>query len=105
MRDAIARALFWVLSVLIPPRPGRHSAEYLAAQPPQPAPVPPWSRPWTGPTKEEAAAYFRRQAKTASELRLHRERRRALYYATRGVDLPYTYPGAPFPRSAFVAAG
>ncbi|MFC8793431.1 hypothetical protein [Streptomyces cinereoruber] len=30
MRDAIARALSWALSLLVPRRPGRHSAAVLA---------------------------------------------------------------------------
>lgn len=66
MRDAIARALTWVLS-LLPwtrrPEPGRHSAAFLADQAePAPAHESPWSRPWTGPTKEEAQALFRAEA-------------------------------------------
>lgn len=104
MRDAIARALSWVLSVLAPRRPGRHSAAFLAGQP-EPALVNPWSRPWTSPTKEEARALLRQQSEETLELRWkQKERRRALYFATRGVDLPYTYDGAPFPQSAFSPA-
>ncbi|MFH8619142.1 hypothetical protein ACH4E8_29330 [Streptomyces sp. NPDC017979] len=47
-------------------RPGRHTAEYLTAYPP-PAPFVPsaWSRPWTGPTKEEARRLFEEQAARA----------------------------------------
>ncbi|MCX4882191.1 hypothetical protein [Streptomyces sp. NBC_00847] len=110
MRDAIARALVWVLSVLPGtrrPQPGRHSAAFFAEQPavtPEPTPANPWSRPWTGPTKEEAQELFRRQAKTALELRLTHDRRRAAALASIGVDYPYTYEGAPFPASAFEAA-
>ncbi|MFJ2131641.1 hypothetical protein ACIO8F_26160 [Streptomyces sp. NPDC087228] len=104
MRDLIAHTLAWVLSVLAPRRPGRHSAEFLA-EPSEPAPVSPWSRPWTSPTKEEAAAIFRQQAETTMELGVIRERRRAAALATLGVDYPYTYDGAPFPASAFAAAG
>ncbi|TGB00576.1 hypothetical protein E2651_28750 [Streptomyces sp. MZ04] len=107
MRDRIARALAWTLSVLAPRRPGRHSAAFLADQAaePTPAPVNPWPRPWTGPTKEEAAAFFRRQSETTTELGIIRERRRAAVLATMGVDYPYSYPGAPFGPSAFAAAG
>ncbi|MCX3058562.1 hypothetical protein OFY01_01980 [Streptomyces sp. GXMU-J5] len=114
MRDAIARTLTRVLALLVPCRPGRHSARYLAARTsgpitasgPAPAlsPANPWSRPWTGPTKEQAAAFFRRQGATTPEQRRQRERRRALYYATRGIDFPYTYEGAPFPLAAFASA-
>ncbi|WP_411084198.1 hypothetical protein [Streptomyces sp. cmx-18-6] len=39
------------------------------------------------------------------ELGIIRERRRAAALAAMGVDYPYTYDGAPFPRSAFAAAG
>ncbi|MFE7467431.1 hypothetical protein ACFU6R_25465 [Streptomyces sp. NPDC057499] len=104
MRDLIARTLAWVLSVLAPRRPGRHSAAHLAPQP-APAPVSPWSRPWSSPSKEEAAAIFRQQAETTMQLGVIRERRRAAALATLGVDYPYTYNGAPFPASAFVASG
>ncbi|MFI7100172.1 hypothetical protein ACIBK8_12520 [Streptomyces sp. NPDC050161] len=91
MRDLIACALAWALSALAPRRPGRHSAEYLTALPtPGPASVSPWSRPWTGPTKEEAAEFFRRQAEDTMELGVIRERRRALVLATMGVD--YDFP-------------
>lgn len=106
MRDAIARALSWVLSFFVPRRPGRHSAEYLVCcVPTGPVHESPWSKPWTGPTKEEARALFQRQAETTIELAAIRERRRAAALATMGVDYPYTYDGAPFPASAFAAAG
>ncbi|MFM9611653.1 hypothetical protein [Streptomyces niveiscabiei] len=109
MRDAIARALAWALLVFTPRhRPGRHTATYLSAQPaaPGPAPVNPWSRPWTGPTKEEAAALFRQQDAATLDLDFHvqRERRRAAALATLGVDYPYTYDGAPFGPDAFTPA-
>lgn len=103
MRDRIARALAWALA---PRRPGRHSAAFLADRAePAPIPVNPWARPWTGPTKEEAAAFFRQQSAATMELVLIRERRRAAVLATMGVDYPYSYPGAPFGTSAFAAAG
>ncbi|WP_416970365.1 hypothetical protein [Streptomyces sp. 4F14] len=105
MSDAIARALAWVLAALAPRRPGRHSADFLAAQPQltEPAPVSlvsPWSRPWTGPTKEEAAALFRQQETATLELHLQRERRRAAALATMGIDHPYTYDGAHPPAAS-----
>lgn len=112
MSDAIAHALVWVLSRFLRRRPGRHSAAHLGeyptplpeANPCQPAAhVSPWSRPWTSPSKKEAAAFFRRQSETTLELHAVRERRRALSYATHGIDYPYTYDGAPFPQSAFTA--
>ncbi|HEY8978540.1 MAG TPA: hypothetical protein VIU15_03025 [Streptomyces sp.] len=66
-------------------------------------PPPPWSRPWTSPSKEEAAALFRQQDAATLELRLKRERRHAAALATMGIDYPYTYDGAPFGADAFTA--
>ncbi|MFM9445055.1 hypothetical protein [Streptomyces acidiscabies] len=97
MRDAIARALAWALLILTPRhRPGRHTATYLSAQPIAlgPVPVNPWSRPWTGPTKEEAAELFRQQDAATLEPHLQRERRLAAPFATMGIDHPYTCDGA-----------
>lgn len=105
MRDRIARALAWTLSVLAPRSPGRHSAAFLAEPECAPAPVNPWARPWTGPTKEEAATFFRQQSESTMELGVIRERRRAAVLATMGVDYPYSYPGAPFGPSACATAG
>lgn len=39
------------------------------------------------------------------ELRAIKERRLAVELAAIGEDYPYSYPGAPFPRSAFVSTG
>jgi len=106
MRDVIARALAWMLVTLTPRcHPGRHSATHLAAQPQitEAAPASPWSRPWTSPSKEEAAALFRQQDAATLELRLKRERRHAAALATMGIDYPYTYDGAPFGADAFTA--
>ncbi|MEO3976417.1 hypothetical protein [Streptomyces sp. CAU 1734] len=93
MRDLIACALTWVLN-LFPwtrrPEPGRHTAHYLTAHPQTECPVSPWSRPWAGPTKEQAAARFRQEAEDTLKLRVvQQHRRRALYYATHGIDYPY----------------
>ncbi|MBT2401058.1 hypothetical protein [Streptomyces sp. ISL-100] len=106
MRDAIARTLVWMLSVLPWSRrttPGRHSSDYLADHS-EPDRVSPWARPWTGPTKQEAQELFRQQAEATLELNLTQERRRAAALATMGMDYPYTYEGAPFPASAFATA-
>ncbi len=121
MRDRIARALSWVLSVLAPRRPGRHSAAFLTDQPEptaEPAPVNPWSKPWPTPTPEHIRALYVPMrgedvaltrpyvlVETTMELGIICERRRAAALASLGVDYPYTYEGAPFPRSAFAAAG
>ncbi|MGW7412939.1 hypothetical protein [Streptomyces sp. NPDC054863] len=106
MRDSIARILVWVLRLLLPAH-GRHQAHNR----PEPAPMPdepavsPWARPWTGPTKEEAAAFFRRQAETTMPLaQVQKERRAALEFTALEHDYPYSYPGAPFPRSAFAVS-
>jgi hypothetical protein len=92
MRDVIARALSWVLSVLVPRKPGRHSAEFLAAQTPEPAPVSPWSRPWAGPSSQEVRAVFRNE-RTRELPDLQRERLWAAEFAALGVD--YDYPTLP----------
>ncbi|MGW1839838.1 hypothetical protein [Streptomyces sp. NPDC002067] len=92
MRDVIARALSWVLSVLAPRRPGRHSAEHLASRA-VPAPVPEsvsvWSRPWRGPSADDARAIFH-----AEETRYltpeQRERWWAAAFSEIGVD--YDFP-------------
>ncbi|MFD4141596.1 hypothetical protein [Streptomyces sp. NPDC058572] len=94
MRDVIARALSWALSVLAPRRPGRHSAEFLAAQTPEPEPAPasPWSRPWTAPSSQEVRAIFKDER--IGELPdLQRERVWAAEFASIGVD--YDYPTLP----------
>lgn len=119
MRHAIARAIFACLHILLTlalPASGRRRKQATAPVPPPPY-VSPWSRPWTGPTKEEAAEFFRRQAEAdavrqvlaerehtlqdPAEHARQQERQRAAAYATLGIDYPYTYPGAPFPADAF----
>lgn len=91
MRDAIARALSWVLSVLTPRRPGRHSAEYFAAQAAEPNPTPesPWSRPWTGPSSQEVRAIFKDEWAQGLPA-VQRERLWASQFAALGVD--YDFP-------------
>ncbi|MGW4158846.1 hypothetical protein [Streptomyces sp. NPDC004788] len=122
MRDAIARALMWTLRLLLPAH-GRHAAPVYTPEPepepepepgpgpgPEPEPVNPWSRPWRSPSKEEAAALFRQQAEDTLELRaveLIQLRRRIALRLAEGApedEYPYTYPGAPFPASAFAVA-
>ncbi|HEY8982606.1 MAG TPA: hypothetical protein VIU15_23840 [Streptomyces sp.] len=108
MREFIVRLLLCALRALFPRRtPGRHSAPHFVTAPPV-IPPSPWSRPWTSPSKAEAAEIFHRQAlaeeaRREHERHLQRERRRAAAYASMGVDYPYTYEGAPFtefPRTA-----
>ncbi|MDH2393359.1 MULTISPECIES: hypothetical protein [Streptomyces] len=89
MRDAIARTLSWVLSVLAPCRPGRHSAAHFAAQTPEPEPVSPWGRPWTGPSSAQVRAIFRDE-QTRELPALQRERLWATQFAALGVD--YDFP-------------
>ncbi|UJB43627.1 hypothetical protein [Streptomyces sp. A1-5] len=118
MRDAIARALYWVLALLPwTRRPGRHTAEHLAAQPtPEPAPVSPWSKPWTTPTPQhvierhtpipgEESHPIRPYVLTEITLNLRTvcERRRALAAAEMfAEDYPYVFEGS---HSASIAAG
>jgi len=111
VRHSIARAisacLRTLLAVLLPAK-GKHRQTEPVPAPTPPEPyVSPWSRPWTGPTKEEAAEFFRRQAAADAEreARLQYERRRAAAYASLGMDYPYTYEGAPFGPDAFTGTG
>lgn len=120
MRDSIARALLWVLRLLPPARGKRRAVPVPTPEPTTPprvicgptTPIPahvlarsipsPWRHrigPWLLVRDAE------REAERTLELRVIRERRRAAVLATEGVDYPYTYEGAPFPASAFAAAG
>ncbi|MGW2860805.1 hypothetical protein [Streptomyces sp. NPDC001205] len=87
MRDRIARALTWVLSVLLPAQ-GRHAAVL-----PEPEPAGEtlsgsvWRRPWTGPSAEEVRAIFRERPELPY---LQRERWRAAAFAEIGLD--YDHP-------------
>ncbi|WP_416975769.1 hypothetical protein [Streptomyces sp. 4F14] len=111
MRHAISHAISACLHILLSlalPARGRRRKPPTPATPILPQPyVSPWSRPWTGPTKEEAAEFFRRQAAADTERHLQaerllqQERRRAAAFATLGVDYPYTYNGAPFTLTDF----
>lgn len=114
MRELIAFIIIGLSSVLAvycalrwePNRrtPGKHSSAYR----PEPAPAVPYSaRPWIGPSSAQARAIFRPETDAESTLVLspvQRERRYAAEFAAIGVDYPYTYKGAPFPRSAFAGA-
>ncbi|MGW6458974.1 hypothetical protein ACWF94_24160 [Streptomyces sp. NPDC055078] len=98
MCDRIARALVWVLN-MIPltrrTRPGRHSAAHLAGRPApagDPVPASPWSRPWAGPSAEEARAVFRAE-ETLVLTPVRRERHFAVAWAMRGYDYPYVAEG------------
>lgn len=92
MRDLIARVLSWVLSALVPRRPGRHSAEHLTEPSgPNPAHVSPWSRPWTSPSAEQVRAI--KDERTRELTQLQRERAYAAQLAALGVD--YDYPMMP----------
>ncbi|MGW4033375.1 hypothetical protein ACWEFL_29450 [Streptomyces sp. NPDC004838] len=114
MPDRIPRTLARVLALLLRtcrPGPGRHTGRDLTGHPePKPTPVPvnPWSRPWTGPTREEARATFQRQSETTFQLRRspHGEQRRlrALYYAPRGAGLPHVFRSAPLPADTIPTA-
>ncbi|WP_151898191.1 hypothetical protein [Streptomyces sp. C8S0] len=93
MRDVIARTLAWVLALLVPCKPGRHSAEFLATQTPSPSPPRvPWFRPWTGPSSQEVRAIFHSEH-TRELPDLQRERVWAAEFAALGVD--YDYPTLP----------
>ncbi|MFM9448897.1 hypothetical protein [Streptomyces acidiscabies] len=112
MRQSIAHAFFaclrTLLSLVLPGTGQRRRAAVHTAPAPEPViPESPWSRPWTSPSKEEAAEIFRQraelqaQAKAAYNLRRQRERRRVLEFASMGIDYPYVYPGSPFGLDEF----
>ncbi|WP_405793371.1 hypothetical protein [Streptomyces sp. NBC_01506] len=90
MRDPIARALVWLLRLVLPAR-GRHCT---TATPPttEPAPVSPWSRPWTAPSSRDVRAVFTDEH-TRELPELQRERAYAAAFARLGVD--YDYPTMP----------
>ncbi|MFE1773777.1 hypothetical protein [Streptomyces sp. NPDC059008] len=93
MRDAIARALIWVLTVLPWTRrlePGRHSMTYLAQQPsPEPVSANPWLRPWRGPSSKEVREIFHAE-EVQSLTPEQRERWWAAAFFEIGVD--YDFP-------------
>ncbi|MFE4610025.1 hypothetical protein ACFRK5_17000 [Streptomyces niveus] len=116
MRDLIARALTWMLRLLLPAQ-GRHSA---TATPPTPEPahVNPWDTPWPTPTPKrvddlyapldgEEIRLVRPYALTEFTMKLGviHERRRAAELASLGVDYPYAYEGDHFTQYASAAAG
>ncbi|GAV45660.1 hypothetical protein [Streptomyces acidiscabies] len=107
MRHSIAHAILaslrTIIALLLPATGSRRKCcvQRAATSAPQPViPESPWSRPWTSPSKEEAAAIFRHEAEHPEAL-LQRERRRALVYAAAGLEYPYYYRGAPFGAEAF----
>lgn len=116
MRDPIVRALVWLLRLVLPAR-GRHSGP-TAPPNPEPAHVSPWDTPWPTPTPKHVEELFRpldgddirlvrpyALAEFTMELRVIRERRRAVEFASLGVDYPYGYPGDHFQALAHPATG
>ncbi|MDQ0931855.1 hypothetical protein [Streptomyces turgidiscabies] len=94
MRDSIARALMWILRLLLPAR-GRHRTAQPASAIERTPPVRPWDKPWTGISSAEAREIF----KTEEILQLtpeQRERRWAIAFTECGVDYAYRYPGDHF---------
>ena len=91
MRDLIASALSWVLAVIAPQQPGRHSAEYLTAPTGEPpaARLPIWTTPWRGLSSQEARAIFKDDQIQALPP-LQRERSYAAAFASLGID--YDFP-------------
>ncbi|MET8470192.1 hypothetical protein ABZY90_06100 [Streptomyces sp. NPDC006422] len=80
MLDLIVRMLTWVLGLCTPPPPGRH--RLTVPVPAVPAPPPRH----TEPLDAAAHALVRPYVLTPEEHRAQRERRRALYLATLGID-------------------
>ncbi|MFJ4799922.1 hypothetical protein [Streptomyces murinus] len=94
MRDSIVRTALWVLRLLLPAHGKRRA---IPAAPPVIVPVPAprcesvaaWSRPWHGPSADEARAIFHAK-ETRSLTPEQRERWRAVAFAEIGVD--YDFP-------------
>ncbi|WP_075734262.1 hypothetical protein [Streptomyces acidiscabies] len=109
MRHSIAHAFLAYLCTLITLLLPATGTRRKCCAPPAPEPVipeSPWSRPWTSPSKAEAAEILRRRAEAeawanSEEAALQRERRRALVYAAAGLEYPYMYKGSPFGPEAF----
>ncbi|MGW2425088.1 hypothetical protein ACWC0C_38605 [Streptomyces sp. NPDC001709] len=91
MRDSIARALVWVLRLLLPARGKRRAVP--AITPATPAPrsesAAAWSRPWQGPSADDARAIFQAE-ETRSLTPEQRERWWAAAFSEIGVD--YDFP-------------
>ncbi|QNS09142.1 hypothetical protein [Streptomyces xanthii] len=82
MFDLTLRALAWVLRLILPAPAGRHRATTVTA-PPTPPP------PYRHTERLDGAAHplVRPYVLTPTERRRQRERRRALYLATIGIDV------------------
>lgn len=133
MREFIALTMIGLSSVialccalaLVPRRShGRHS-DRLPKRYPSPLAGDVWLREWPTPepvhvaarsipiTEERPPLSFRAAVVTAPlvtddvtvELHAIKERQIAAQLATQGIDYPYSYAGAPFPRASFAAAG
>ncbi|WP_329148848.1 hypothetical protein OIU91_21425 [Streptomyces sp. NBC_01456] len=93
MRDAIARALTWVLTVLPwtrRPAPGRHSAAHFAQQAAyEPVSVNPWRKPWRGPSAATVREIFH-----AEEVRSLTPEQRERWWAAAfsAIDVDYDFP-------------
>ncbi|THA58091.1 hypothetical protein E6P78_30715 [Streptomyces sp. A0958] len=87
MRDSIARALLWVLRLLLPARGKRRAVP--AAPVTAPTSRAAWSRPWQGPSAEDARAIFHAE-ETRSLTPEQRERWWAAAFSEIGVD--YDFP-------------
>ncbi|MFJ9207473.1 hypothetical protein [Streptomyces sp. NPDC102264] len=90
MRDSIARALVWVLRLVLPAR-GRHSGT-VAPLNTEPVSLSAWSRPWTAPSSREVQAIFKDEH-TRKLPELQRERVYAAEFAALGID--YDFPTVP----------
>ncbi|MBZ4319563.1 hypothetical protein [Streptomyces huiliensis] len=107
MRDPIARALLWVLRLLLPAH-GTHrtttttrtttTPETPVAETSAPRPLSVWRKGWSGPSSADVRAIF--HAEDVQGLTVaQRERRYAVAFAELGIDYPYAYPDNPFERA------
>ncbi|WP_371546953.1 hypothetical protein OG266_18390 [Streptomyces sp. NBC_00554] len=89
MQNPILRLLGWTLTALTPRPSGRHRAPHLTWHLPDPrAPqLPHHASPLDGAASPLVRPYLLGDAESHLEARRQRERRRALYLATLGIDI------------------
>jgi hypothetical protein len=95
MRNSIARALVWVLRLLLPAHGVRRSPAMAPKSAPTPVLVGPWLKPWTSPSAAAVRRIFHAE-ETLPLTPMQRERHWAIMFAELGVEYPYGYQGDQF---------
>ncbi|WP_338700005.1 hypothetical protein V2W30_25250 [Streptomyces sp. Q6] len=86
MLDLTLRALAWVLRICMPAPSGRHRAPFALAAP-TPPPPPRYTERLDGAASHLVRPYVLSAAEHEHRRRQQRDRRRALYLATLGIDV------------------